>query len=86
VQSAPCTWRRGARVSLLSLKSKIDGLSVIWHQNRWDGFLRFGIKTGGDDFSDLTSKSVATVSWLSIKIKVVEGFPVWASKPAATVW
>jgi hypothetical protein len=29
----------------------------------------------------LTSKSVVTVSWLSLKIKMVEGFPVWASKP-----
>jgi hypothetical protein len=26
------------------------------------------------------------VSWLSLKTKVVEGFPVWASKPAAPVW
>jgi hypothetical protein len=25
-------------------------------------------------------------SWLSLKTKVVEGFPVWASKPAALVW
>jgi hypothetical protein len=36
-------------------------------------FLRFGLKTGG------------TVSWLSLKTKMVEGFLVWASKPAATV-
>jgi hypothetical protein len=28
----------------------------------------------------------ARVSWLSLKTKVVEGFPVWASKPAAMVW
>jgi hypothetical protein len=27
----------------------------------------------------------ARVSWLSIKIKV-DGFPIWASKPAAPVW
>jgi hypothetical protein len=27
----------------------------------------------------------ARVSWLSLKTKVVEGFPVWASKPAALV-
>jgi hypothetical protein len=27
----------------------------------------------------------AWVSWLSLKTKVVEGFPVWASKPAALV-
>jgi hypothetical protein len=48
-------------------------------------------------FSGLASKSVAMVSpglalkpvvwvsWLSLKTKVVEGFLVWASKPAATV-
>jgi hypothetical protein len=29
VQSAPCTWKRGARVSLLSLKTKVDSLSVV---------------------------------------------------------
>jgi hypothetical protein len=28
----------------------------------------------------------ARVSWLSLKTKVVEGLPVWASKPAALVW
>jgi hypothetical protein len=28
----------------------------------------------------------ARVSWLSLKTKLVEGFPVWASKPAALVW
>jgi hypothetical protein len=28
----------------------------------------------------------ARVSWLSLKTKVVDGFPVWASKPAALVW
>jgi hypothetical protein len=28
----------------------------------------------------------ARVSWLSLKTKVVEGFPVWVSKPAALVW
>jgi hypothetical protein len=35
--------------------------------------------------SDLASKPVVTVSWLSFKIKVVEGFPVWTLKPTATV-
>jgi hypothetical protein len=70
VHSVPCTWRRGAWVSWLSLKTKVDGLSVVWPQNHWDGF------------SSLSSKPVATVSWLSLKTKVVEDFPVWASKPA----
>jgi hypothetical protein len=47
----------------LSLKIKVDGLLVVWPQNRWDGF------------SGLASKLVMTVSWLSIKTKVVKGFP-----------
>jgi hypothetical protein len=50
VQSAPYTWKRRAWVSWLSLKTKVDGLSVVWPQNHWDGFLRFGLKTGGNDF------------------------------------
>jgi hypothetical protein len=74
VRSAPCTWSQRARVSWLRLKTKVDGLSVIWPQNHWDGF------------SGLTSKPVATVSWLSLKTKVVKGFSVWASKLLATVW
>jgi hypothetical protein len=32
VRSAPGTWRLGARVSWLSLKTKVDGLSVVWPQ------------------------------------------------------
>jgi hypothetical protein len=64
----------------------VNGLSVVWSQHHWDGFFQFGLKIGGDGFSGLTSKSVATVSWLSLTTKVVEGFPVWASKPAATGW
>jgi hypothetical protein len=58
----------------LSLKTKVNGLSVVWPQNHWEGF------------SGLASKPVATVSWLSLKTKVADGFPVWASKLAATVW
>jgi hypothetical protein len=57
-----------------------------------DGFLRFGLKIGGDGFFGLASKLMATVSWWSIKTKVVKGFPdlvlktgsynlvIWASK------
>jgi hypothetical protein len=45
VRSAPCTWRRGASVSWLSLKTNVDGLLVVWPQNHWDGFLWFGLKT-----------------------------------------
>jgi hypothetical protein len=45
-------------------------------QNHWDGFSRFGLKTGdGFGFLDLASKSV-----------VASGFLDWASKLVATVW
>jgi hypothetical protein len=27
------------------------GLSVVWPQNHWDGFIRFGLKIGDDGFS-----------------------------------
>jgi hypothetical protein len=50
VRSAPCTWRRGVRVSWLSLKTNVDDLWVVWPQNHLGGFLRFGHKTGGDGF------------------------------------
>jgi hypothetical protein len=74
IWSAPCTWRREARVSWLSLKTKIDGLSVVWHQNHWDSFLRFSLKTGGDGFSRFGLKTGGS------------GSLNWASKPAAMVW
>jgi hypothetical protein len=63
VRSTLCTRRQGAHVSWLSLKIKVDGLSVVWPQNQWcsfsvvspqnhwDGFSRFGFKTGGNGFS-----------------------------------
>jgi hypothetical protein len=45
-----------------------------------------GFKITKTVFSGLASKPVVTVSWLSLKTKVVEGFSVWVSKPVATVW
>jgi hypothetical protein len=36
----------------------------------------FGLKTNGTVFSGLASKPVATISWLSLKTMVVEGFLV----------
>jgi hypothetical protein len=50
VWSAPGTWRLGVRVAWLSLKTKVDGLWVVWPQNHSDGFHRFGLKTGGNGF------------------------------------
>jgi hypothetical protein len=54
---AVCMWRQEALVSWLSLKTNIDGLSVAWPQNHWDGFLRFGLKTGGNGSSGFGLKT-----------------------------
>jgi hypothetical protein len=50
VRSTPGTWRPRAWVSWLSLKTKVDGLCVVWPQNHLDGFRWFVLKTGGDSF------------------------------------
>jgi hypothetical protein len=75
VRSAPGTWRLGERVFWLSLKTKVDGLSVVWPQNHWDGLS-----------SVWASKLMVTVSeWFGLKTTwtVSSGL---ASKPAATVF
>jgi hypothetical protein len=51
---------------------------------RWPGGREVGwrrVRSAPD-----TWRLEARVSWLSLKTKVVEGFLVWASKPAALVW
>jgi hypothetical protein len=83
----------------LSLKTKVDGLSVVWPQNHWDDFLSvwaskpmamvcewFGLKTTRAVFSGLASKPVVTVSsgWASKPATTVSSS--LASKPAATVF
>jgi hypothetical protein len=86
VWSTPCTWRRGAWVSWLSRKTKVDGLWVVWPQNHSDDFSLvwaskpmptvcewFGLKTTRTVFTGLASKPMVTVS---------SGL---ASKPAAMV-
>jgi hypothetical protein len=62
--------------------------SFLWFglKTSGNGFLQFGLKTSGDGFSRFDLKTGGRVSWFSLKTKVVEGFPVWASKPVATVW
>jgi hypothetical protein len=98
VRSAPCTWRRGARVSWLSFKTKVDGLSVVWSQNHSDGFSSiwaskpmttvcewFGLKTTRTVYASLASKPVAMVSsGLASKPDATVSSGL-ASKPAVTV-
>jgi hypothetical protein len=56
------------------LKTCCDGFCWFDLKTSGGGFLQFSIKTSGDGFFQL-----------SLKTKVVEGFPVWASKPVALV-
>jgi hypothetical protein len=67
VWSAPCMRRQGARDSWFGLKTKGDGLSVVWPQNQRDGFSRFGLKTSSDGFPGLGLKtgSYGLVIWAS---------------------
>jgi hypothetical protein len=60
-------WRREVQVSWLSLKTKVDGLSVVWPQNHWDDFLRFGLKTGGGSFLRFILKTSCGFFGLDIK-------------------
>jgi hypothetical protein len=70
----------------LSLKTKVDGLSVVWSQNHWDGFLCFGFKTGGDGFLRFDLKTAGDgFSRFGLKTGG-SGFLVCASKSTATVW
>jgi hypothetical protein len=92
VRSSPCTRRRGAWVSWLRLKTKVDGLSVVWPQNHWvglsvvwlqnhwDGFSRFGLKTGGDGFSRFGLKTGGGgFSGLGLKTDSYD-LVIWGSK------
>jgi hypothetical protein len=47
----------------LGLKTKVDGLLVVWHQNHLDSFSWFGLKTSGRGFLSLGLKITVTVSW-----------------------
>jgi hypothetical protein len=61
VRSAPCTWRQEAWVSWLSLKTKVDGLLVVWPQNTQTVFSCLASKPVVTVFSGLASKPVGRV-------------------------
>jgi hypothetical protein len=48
--------RRATRVSRFSLKTKVD--EVVWLQNHWDGFFRFGQKPVMKVSPSLASKPI----------------------------
>jgi hypothetical protein len=99
VWSAPCRWRRGAWVSWLSRKIKVDGLSVVWPQNHWDSFSSvwaskpmttvcewFDFKITRTVFTGLASKPVATASGGLTSKPAATVSAGLASKPAVTVF
>jgi hypothetical protein len=57
----------------LSLKTKVDSLLVVYPQNQWDDFSRFGLKTGGDGFL-----------WFGLKIGG-DGFLQFCLKTTGTI-
>jgi hypothetical protein len=72
----------------LGLASKPRLMVYQWFGIKTTGMICqwFGPKTTGTVSPGLASKPVMTIS-LSLASKlVVEGFPVWALKSAATVW
>jgi hypothetical protein len=98
VWSALCTWRRGVRVSWLSLKTKVDSLSMVWPQNHWDGFSSvwaskpmvmvcewFGLKTTQTVFTGLASKPLRRFSLVWPENQWRRFLAGLASKPVATV-
>jgi hypothetical protein len=83
----------------LSLKTKVDGLSVVWPQNHWYSFssvcaskpmtmvwVWFGLKTTRTVFVGLASKPMATVSSGLVSKPAVTVFSYLVSKPVATVF
>jgi hypothetical protein len=85
---AVCTWhvetrsvgflvepQNQGRWFVSGLTSKPLGwFSPVWPQNWWQRFF------------PVWPQNRWSVSWLSLKTKVVQGFPVCASKPIAMVW
>jgi hypothetical protein len=60
--------------------------SPVWPQNQWRRFLAIWPQNLLRRFLSIWPQNRWSVSWLSLKTNVVEGFPVWASKPVALFW
>jgi hypothetical protein len=68
------------RVSWLSLKTKVDGLSMVWPQNHYNGFLWSGLKTGGNGFLvELQNQGGGGFPGLGLKIGSYN-LMIWVSK------
>jgi hypothetical protein len=60
--------------------------SLVWPQNQWQRFSPVWPQNWWRRFLPVWPQNWLSVSWLSLKTKVVVGFLVWASKPVALVW
>jgi hypothetical protein len=58
--------------------------SLVWPQNQWRRFSQVWTQNWWRRFLLVWPQNWRSISWLSLKTKVVEGFPVWASKPTVT--
>jgi hypothetical protein len=70
----------------LSLKTKVDRLSVVWYQNHWNGFLRFGLKTSDNGFLWFVLKTGGDGFLVEPQNQGGGGFPGLALKLTTTVW
>jgi hypothetical protein len=69
VWSTLCIRRWEACVFWLSLKTKVDGLSVVWPQNHWDGSPSLSLKPDCYDLMICASKSPCRFLGLDLKTK-----------------
>jgi hypothetical protein len=60
-------------------------VSLVWPQNQWRQFSPVWPQNWWQRFLLVWPQNRRWVSWLSLKTKVVEGFPAWATKPASLV-
>jgi hypothetical protein len=70
-----------SRQFLSGLASKpLRRLSVVWSQNYWNGFLQFGLKTGGDGFFRFGLK-ISGGGFPGLGLKTGSyGLVIWVSK------
>jgi hypothetical protein len=75
-------WRRFLMVWPQNL---LRQFSLVWPQNQWRWFSLVWPQNWWQRFLPIWPQNRRSVSWLSLKTKVVEDFLVWASKLAASV-
>jgi hypothetical protein len=94
---AVCTWHvetrstgflvepqnQGRRFASGFASKPLKRFLMVWPQNQWRRFSPVWPQNWWRRFLPVWPENQRSVSWLSLKTKVVEGFPVCASKPTA---